>query len=69
LGSVAVPAISGTATFFKRVNGEALAVVQCKTPQMVIHTQVTFMQIQQLKVVDCVFKPVTGGTGLSVTNI
>jgi hypothetical protein len=30
LGSVAVPAISGTATFFKRVNGEALAVVQCK---------------------------------------
>jgi hypothetical protein len=31
LGSVAVPAISGTATFFKRVNGEALAVVQCKT--------------------------------------
>jgi hypothetical protein len=28
LGSVAVPAISGTATFFKRVNGEALAVVQ-----------------------------------------
>jgi hypothetical protein len=69
LGSVAVPAISGTATFFKRVNGEALAVVQCKTLQMVIHTQVTFMPIQ-LKVVGLFsFKPVTGGTGLSVTNI
>jgi hypothetical protein len=57
----------GTATF-KRVNGEALAVCTSKTPT-VIHTQVTFMQIQQLKVVDCVFfKPVTGGTGLS-TNL
>jgi hypothetical protein len=30
LGSVAVPTIDGTATFYKRVNGQALAVVQLK---------------------------------------
>jgi hypothetical protein len=42
LGSVAVPTIDGTATFYKRVNGQALAVVQLKTPQLVDHIQATF---------------------------
>jgi hypothetical protein len=42
LGSVAVPTIDGTATFYKRVNGQALAVVQLKKPQLVDHIQATF---------------------------
>jgi hypothetical protein len=42
LGSVAVPTIDGTATFYKRVNGQALAVVNNKTLQLVDHIQATF---------------------------
>jgi hypothetical protein len=43
LGSVAVPTIDGTATFYKRVNGQALAVVQLKNTQLVDHIQATFI--------------------------
>ncbi|MFV8321418.1 CHRD domain-containing protein [Flavobacterium sp. LS2R12] len=71
LGSVAVPAISGTATFFKRVNGEALAVVQLQnTANGASHPgHIHANTAAQGGGIVFSFKPVTGGSGLSVTNI
>lgn len=71
LGSVASPAISGTATFFKRVNGEALAVVQLQnTTNGDVHPgHIHANTAAQNGGIVFSFKPVTGGTGLSVTNV
>jgi hypothetical protein len=64
-----VPTIDGTATFYKRVNGQALAVVQLKTPQLVDHIQATFTWIVQLKEESHLPLTVNGDTGISKTNV
>ncbi|MBG6060467.1 hypothetical protein IWX83_000230 [Flavobacterium sp. CG_9.1] len=71
LGSVAVPAISGTTTFYKRVNGEALAIVQLQnTPAGGSHPgHIHANTAAQGGGIAFSFKPVNGDTGLSVTNV
>lgn len=71
LGSVAVPAISGTATFYKRVNGEALAIVQLQnTPAGGLHPgHIHTNTAAQGGGIAFSFKPVNGDTGLSATNV
>ena len=71
LGSVAVPAISGTATFYKRVNGEALAIVQLQnTPAGGSHPgHIHTNSAAQGGGIAFSFKPVNGDTGLSATNV
>jgi uncharacterized protein YerC len=72
LGSVADPLISGTATFYKRVNGNALAVIKLNnTPAGGIHPG----HIHTKTVAEgdgeiaFTFKPVNGDTGISTTNV
>ncbi|TDE05293.1 CHRD domain-containing protein [Flavobacterium sandaracinum] len=71
LGSVSAPTISGTATFFKRVNGEALAIVQLQnTPAGGSHPgHIHNNTAAQGGGIAFSFKPVNGDTGLSVTNV
>jgi hypothetical protein len=71
LGSVAVPTISGTATFFKRENGEALAVVKLNnTPAGGVHPgHIHANTAAQGGGIAFSFKSVNGDTGLSETNV
>jgi plastocyanin len=71
LGSVAVEAISGTATFYQRVNGEALAVVKLKnTPAGGIHPgHIHTNTAAQGGGIAFTFNPVNGDTGMSKTNV
>ena len=71
LGSVAVPDISGTATFSERLNGEALAVIElANTPEGGEHPG----HIHNNTAVEgggiaFTFNPVNGDTGISKTNV
>jgi hypothetical protein len=71
LGSVAVPNISGTATFFKRVNGEALSIVKLNnTPAGGMHPgHIHANTAAQGGGIVFTFNPVNGDTGISTTNI
>jgi hypothetical protein len=71
LGSVAVAGIDGTATFYKRVNGEALAIVRLKnTPAGGSHPGHIHMNTAvQGGGIAFTFKPVNGDTGISTTNV
>ena len=71
LSSVAVPDISGTATFTARANGEALAVISLQnTPAGGSHPAHIHMNDAATGGGIAVsFNPVNGDTGLSVTNI
>jgi hypothetical protein len=71
LGSVAVPAIAGTATFFKRENGEALAIVKLNnTPAGGVHPgHIHLNTAAQTGGIAFSFKPLNGDTGLSTTNV
>lgn len=71
LGSVAVAEISGTATFYKRVNGEALAIVKLQnTPAGGSHPgHIHTNSAAQGGGIAFSFKPVNGDTGLSATNV
>lgn len=71
LGSVAVPAISGTATFFKRVNGEALSIVKLNnTTAGTSHPgHIHANTAAQGGGIVFTFNPVNGDTGISKTNI
>jgi Cu/Zn superoxide dismutase len=71
LGSVAVAGIDGTATFYKRVNGEALAIVRLKnTPLGGSHPGHIHMNTAvQTGGIAFTFKPVDGNTGVSATNV
>jgi protein tyrosine phosphatase (PTP) superfamily phosphohydrolase (DUF442 family) len=71
LGSVAVPSISGTATFFKRENGEALAVVKLNnTPAGGVHPgHIHLNTAAETGGIAFTFMPVNGDTGMSTTNV
>ncbi len=71
LGSVAVPGIDGTATFYERVNGEALAIIQLNnTPAGGEHPgHIHINTAAEGGVIAFTFKPVNGDTGLSKTNV
>jgi hypothetical protein len=71
LGSVAVPNISGTATFTKRVNGEALATIQLQnTPADGSHPgHIHLNTAAEGGAIAFTFKPVNGATGMSKTNV
>jgi hypothetical protein len=71
LGSVAVPNISGTATFFKRVNGEALSIVKLNnTTAGAMHPgHIHANTAAQGGGIVFTFNPVNGDTGISTTNI
>jgi hypothetical protein len=71
LGSVAVAGIDGTATFYKRVNGEALAIIQLKnTPAGGSHPGHIHMNTAVVGGgIAFTFKPVNGDTGRSATNV
>jgi hypothetical protein len=71
LGSVAVAAISGTATFYERVNGEALAVVKLdNTPAGGMHPgHIHANTAAQGGGIAFTFKSVNGDTGMSKTNV
>jgi hypothetical protein len=71
LGSVAVPNISGTATFTKRVNGEALATIQLQnTPADGSHPgHIHLNTAAEGGAIAFTFKPVNGTTGTSKTNV
>jgi hypothetical protein len=71
LGSDAVPEIDGVATFYERVNGEALAVIELNnTPDGGVHPGHIHMNtaIEGGGVVFS-FNPVNGDTGMSKTNV
>lgn len=71
LGSVAVPNISGTATFTKRVNGEALATIQLQnTPADGSHPgHIHLNTAAEGGAIAFTFQPVNGATGRSTTNV
>lgn len=71
LNSVAVPDIDGTATFSKRVNGEALAIIALNnTPQGGIHpAHIHFNTAAEGGDIAFMFNPVNGDTGLSASNV
>lgn len=71
LGSVAVPDIDGTATFYERVNGEALAVIQLNnTPAGGMHPGHIHMNTAvEGGGIAFSFNPVNGDTGISKTNV
>ncbi len=71
LGSVAVPGISGTATFQERVNGEALATIQLNnTPADGEHPGHIHMNTAaEGGAIAFTFNPVNGATGISKTNV
>jgi hypothetical protein len=71
LGSVVVPNISGTATFTKRLNGEALATIQLQnTPADGSHPgHIHLNTAAEGGGIAFTFKPVNGATGMSKTNV
>ena len=71
LGSVAVPTISGTATFSERVNGEALAVLSLQgTPEGGSHpAHIHINTAAEGGGIAFSFNPVNGDTGMSMTNV
>ena len=71
LGSVAVPDISGTATFSERVNGEALAVIELQnTPDGGMHPgHIHMNSAAEGGPIAFTFTPVNGTTGISKTNV
>jgi hypothetical protein len=71
LGSAAVPAIDGTATFYKRVNGEALAVIELSnTPEDGEHPGHIHMNTAaESGEIAFTFNTVNGNTGISKTNV
>jgi hypothetical protein len=71
LGSVAMPIIDGTATFYKRVNGQALAVIQLKnTLAGGSHPGHIHMNSAAKEGgIAFTFNPVNGDTGISKTNV
>jgi hypothetical protein len=71
LGSVAVADIEGTATFTKRANGEALAVIElANTPADGVHPGHIHMNTAiEGGGIAFTFNPVNGTTGVSKTNV
>jgi hypothetical protein len=71
LGSVVVPNISGTASFVKRKNGEALATIQLQnTPDGGMHPgHIHINTAAEGGAIAFTFKPVNGTTGVSKTNV
>ena len=71
LGSVAVPTISGTATFEERVNGEALATIMLEgTPDGGMHPgHIHANSAAESGDILFTFNPVNGTTGMSKTNV
>ena len=71
LGSVAVPTISGTATFEERVNGEALATIMLEgTPDGGLHPgHIHANSAAESGDILFTFNPVNGTTGMSKTNV
>ena len=71
LGSVAVPGISGTATFQQRVNGQALATIELEnTPADGEHpAHIHFNTAAEGGGIAFTFNPVNGDTGISKTNV
>lgn len=71
LGSVDVEDIDGTATFFERKNGEALAVIQLEnTPEDGMHPgHIHFNTAAEGGDIAFTFNPVIGATGESRTNV
>jgi hypothetical protein len=71
LGAVAVPDISGTATFSERVNGEALAVIElANTPEGGEHPgHIHNNTAAEGGGIAFTFNPVNGDTGISKTNV
>ena len=71
LGSVAVPGIDGTATFYERVNGESLAVIQLNnTPSGGEHPgHIHVNTAAEGGGIAFTFNPVNGDTGISKTNV
>ncbi len=71
LNSVADPAISGTATFYKRINGEALAKLMLEnTPDGGSHpAHIHLNTAVEGGAIAVSFTPVDGSTGMSMTNI
>ncbi|MEQ8241377.1 MAG: hypothetical protein RIA69_19335 [Cyclobacteriaceae bacterium] len=71
LGSVAIPEINGTATFYERVNGQALAkLVLNNTPQDGSHP--AHIHANSAEVggpIIFTFNPVNGDSGISDTNV
>ncbi|MFC3414572.1 CHRD domain-containing protein [Algoriphagus hitonicola] len=71
LGEVAVPGISGTATFSERVNGETLVeLMLMNTPEDGMHpAHIHFNTAAESGDIAVSFNPVDGSTGRSLTNI
>ncbi len=71
LGSVAIDDIDGTATFFERKNGEALAVIKLNnTPEDGMHPgHIHFNTAAEGGDIAFTFNPVIGATGISNTNV
>lgn len=71
LGSVAVEDIDGTATFTKRANGEALAVIELNnTPEDGMHPGHIHMNTAaEGGDIAFTFNPVNGASGISMTNV
>jgi hypothetical protein len=71
LGSVAVPTIDGTATFYERANGEALAVIELNnTLEDGEHPGHIHMNTAvEGGGIAFTFNPVNGNTGISKTNV
>lgn len=71
LGSVAVPTISGTATFAERVNGEALATLMLEgTPDGGMHpAHIHANTAAESGDILFTFNPVDGTSGMSMTNV
>jgi len=71
LNSVAIPTIDGAATFFERVNGEALAVIMLNnTPADGMHpSHIHFNTAAEGGDIAFTFNPVNGATGISMTNV
>ncbi|MDC6387518.1 CHRD domain-containing protein [Maribacter sp. PR1] len=71
LGSVAVPTISGTATFDERVNGEALATIMLEgTPDGGMHpAHIHANTAAESGDILFTFNPVDGTSGMSMTNV
>lgn len=71
LGSVAIPTISGTATFEERKNGEALATIMLEgTPEDGMHPgHIHANSAAESGDILFTFNPVNGTTGISKTNV
>jgi len=71
LGAMAVETISGTATFYERVNGEALAVIMLSnTPEGGVHpAHIHANSAAEGGGILFSFTPINGTTGMSKTNV